>query len=91
MSKKQIQETVEARLRELEPTEVRVHIESDDVLKVLVLSDMFRGMALGKRITACVNLLCDSVTNEDDDLPYLFIVEPVTPEEFKERLMPWPE
>lgn len=92
MNMKQTQKAVANALSKLEPTDVRVHQQRADVLNILVISPLFRDMPLSKRISACMNLLCDTsdLLLDDMGLHYLFTVEPVTAEEFKERLIPWP-
>lgn len=89
MTREQVQADVEVALSAVDPTEVRVHFDDEDVLYVLVLSDSFKGLGWGKRIRRCVELLCDHADEVASN--YTFIVEPVTPIEFKDRLVPWPE
>lgn len=82
----EIKQNIEAALQSLEPSEIRVHRESADLVKVLIMSDAFKDMSLFRRVNTCVQLI-----HKHACLHYLFQVEPVTVEEFKERLMPWPE
>ena len=86
MNLEKIKAKVTNALQTMEPTEVRVCRADTEVVKVLVLSERFKGVSVFDRIDACSKLLVRHA-----DLHYLFIVEPVTPEEFKQRLAPWPE
>ncbi len=88
MSRSDLVRQIESALAELEPTEVRVHFEDDDVALVLVLSDQFKDVGMFKRITRCIDLI-DAHSEVLSELTTL--VEPVTPSEFKDRLVPWPE
>lgn len=88
MTQEQVIADIEAALATMDPVEVRVNFESEDQLNILVLSKKFKDIGLAKRLTQCIELLCDYA--EEVVEKYDFIVEPVTPIEFKDRLIPWP-
>lgn len=90
MTNEDIQLDVESALSKLDPTEVRTHKDEDmhNSVKVLVLSRTFQGMSLKDRFKTCHSLISDYAEDVSDR--YLVVVEPVTPEEYRKRIVPWP-
>lgn len=93
MVNERIQSEIETALDSLEPVEVKLHLEPNKLL-VLVLSDKFEeepySNSFYHRISKCLDLITDYASDELNE-SYDILVEPVTPAEFKERLVPWPE
>ncbi len=89
MTNKQIKRHVEIALRRYAPVEVRVHRSSSDTMDLLLISENFKTVGMYERIKTCIDLIMEQSEEIADEMT--FIVEPVTPAEFKTRNAPWPK